>query len=251
MNRRAALPPVEMRPQRWGLFLDLDGTLCPLVDRPEAVDLTDAQRRLLACLSAQLGGALCLVSGRPLRDLQRIARGVPLWLIGAHGAEAPGLPAAADVAGLDELERLRRPLQRLAGEHDGIWLEDKGHAIAMHYRQRPELGDALQRAMDALAGGSDGLRMMHGNRVIELLPRKVSKGEALRRAMQHADFAGRTPVAVGDDVTDEDAFDAAQALQGFGVHVGSRADSIARFRLPGPVVTNTWLAALAGDDWRP
>lgn len=242
----AALPPVPAPPSDWSLFLDLDGTLCPLVDDPAKVRLSVAQGRLLTRLHDLLGGALCVLSGRSLADLERIFAGLPVHLVGAHGAEAPDFPPV-DLAAADaELRRLRAPLEELLHGHAGVWLEDKGHALALHYRQRPELGEPLARELRALAADASGLRLMHGNHVIELLPRAVSKGEALRSAMRHPLFAGRTPVAVGDDVTDEDAFVAAEALAGFGVQVGDREPSHARYRLPCVVLANTWLDALAG-----
>jgi trehalose 6-phosphate phosphatase len=243
---RDALPPVPSPPSDWSLFLDLDGTLCPLVDDPGQVRLSAAQGRLLTRLHELLGGALCVLSGRSLADLERIFRGLPVHLVGAHGAEVADLPPLDMVAASAELRRLQAPLAELLRGHDGVWLEDKGQALAVHYRLRPELGDALAGRMHALAADATGLRLLHGNHVIELLPRTVSKGEALRAAMRQPPFAGRTPVAVGDDVTDEDAFVAAQALDGFGVQVGSRQPSGARYRLPCVVLANSWLDALAG-----
>lgn len=245
MTRPEWLPPVMLGPAGWSLFLDLDGTLCPLVARPEQVDLSHAQRRMLRRLNERLDGALCVVSGRGLVDLQRILRDVPIRLIAAHGAETPDFASAEVGPASALLRRLHAPLLRLAAAHDGVWIEDKGHALALHYRQRPELGEPLDHEVRALAADAAELRVMHGNHVIELLPRAISKGQALTRAMQHPAFCGRTPVAVGDDVTDEDAFAAAQALHGFGVHVGRRPDTIARFRLPCVVVANTWLDVLA------
>lgn len=243
------LPPVSMRPARWSLFLDLDGTVCPIVARPEQVHLTAAQGRLLARLADALGGALCVLSGRTRADLERIFAGLPLRLIGAHGAEPPDDLAAhaAPDAALAELAQLRAPLAALVARHQGIWLEDKGHALALHYRARPELQQPLDQALREFAAKRSALRMMHGNRVIELLPRAISKGAALRRAMQHPDFSGRVPVAVGDDVTDEDAFAAADELGGFGVLVGDRPHSRARYRLPSVVLVNTWLDVLADE----
>lgn len=246
-SRRAALPPVPTPPADWSLFLDLDGTLCPLVDDPAQVRLSAAQGRLLARLHTLLGGALCVLSGRSLADLERIFAGLPVHLIGAHGAETTAFPPL-DLAAADaELRRLIAPLSELLRDHPGVWLEDKGHALALHYRQRPELGEPLARAARALAADAHGLRLLHGNHVVELLPRAVSKGDALRSVMQHPDFAGRTPVAVGDDVTDEEAFVAAQALDGFGVQVGDREPSRARYRLPCVVLANSWLDALAAS----
>jgi trehalose 6-phosphate phosphatase len=241
-----AIPPLVEPPARWSLFLDLDGTLCPLVDRPEDVRLTEGQGALLLRLHELLEGAVCVLSGRGLADLRRIVGELPLPLIAAHGAQSRGLgELPADQATRDALQRLRVPLARLVAPEAGLRIEDKGHALAVHYRQRPELGDWLEAQMRPLAADS-GLRLMHGNRVVELLPGGISKGAALRQAMRDPRFAGRTPVAVGDDVTDEDAFDAANALDGFGVAVGPRPSLAARFRLPCVVLVNTWLDAIAG-----
>lgn len=226
----------------WALFLDLDGTLCSFRDDPATVALDDTQHELLRVLSLRLEGALCVLSGRAEADLARALGGLPLAHRGGHGrdeGEALGDAVAA------ELGAAARVLRQLAGERRGAWLEQKPMGCALHYRNAPQFAESLIVAVRLAADQWPHLRLLEGQRVLELIPARASKGAALREAMQQAPFHGRIPVAIGDDVTDEDAFVAAAALGGFGVAIGPRASAAARHRLTDPAALDAWLRGLA------
>ena len=207
------------------LFLDFDGTLAPIVDDPDAAAMSVEMRAVVVEAHAVLGGALALVSGRGVNDLaSRAPDGVVL--VGNHGRRAIGAdwPEATPAP-----DGLADALEVLAT--DGVVLERKGAVFALHYRAVPERGDALER--DVMAALPDGYRMEHGKRVVEAKPEGASKGEAVRRLMGMAPFAGRRPVMVGDDTTDEAGFAAAQELGGLGVKVGG-GETCAHRRLGAP-----------------
>ena len=207
------------------LFLDFDGTLAPIVDDPDAAAMSAEMRAVVMEAHGVLGGALALVSGRGVDDLaSRAPDGVVL--VGNHGRRARGVgwPEASPAP-----DGLADALEALAT--DGVVFERKGAVFALHYRSVPKRGDALER--DVIAALPDGYRMEHGKRVVEAKPEGASKGEAVRRLMGMEPFAGRRPVMIGDDTTDEAGFAAAQELGGLGVKVGG-GESCASERLGAP-----------------
>ena len=220
------------------LFLDFDGTLAPLADDPEAVRLSGPEAEALVALAGQLDGALAVLSGRALDDL---SRRVPeaLWRVGGHGLEvaAPGAAAAPRRAAPGALAG---PLGEVVAGFPGTRLEAKGPVLAVHYRAAPEARVALGNALDRLVAGVPGYALHGGKLVYEVKPEGADKGRALDRAMQAPPFAGRRPVMVGDDVTDEDGFGMAAALGGHGIKVG-RGPTAARYRLSGPAAVWLWL----------
>lgn len=243
--RAPALPPPprawsQERP--WAMFLDLDGTLCPFADDPADVRLSQAQQRMLADLHVRLDGALAILSGRTHADLARIVDGLPLHFAGDHG-HAP--EAALSPALRRQLDRAEQALRKLAADRPGVWVERKISSCALHYRRVPECEMQLRVAARLAVDAYSQLRLLEGNRVLEVTARAGNKGAALRRAMAMPAFEGRPPVAVGDDVTDEDAFLAATALGGFGVAVGARPSQAARHALPDCLSVDAWLAGLA------
>lgn len=225
------------------LFLDFDGTLADLGPDPDAIHLDTATAAALARLAARLDGALALLSGRGLADLARRTPSA-LWRAGGHGLEtsAPGtaLPASAPPPPAAVLA----PLEALRGL-PGVRIELKGPVAALHYRAAPEAEAACRDAARRAAAAAPGLVVQAGKMVIEVKPAAAHKGRALRRMAAHAPFAGRRPVMIGDDTTDEDAIVAAQDLGGIGVKVGP-GHSAARLRASNPAAVRRWLAREAG-----
>lgn len=223
------------------LFLDFDGTLAGIVADPDAARIDDRQAMLLLSLSKALDGALAVVSGRALDDLAaRVPAG--LMRVGGHGLQAAG-PDAAVPARPGTPEGLIARLGGLEGEFPGVRVEAKGPVVAIHYRAAPKVRVPLGNRLAEAAGDMPGYALHGGKAVYELKPQGADKGAALSRLMTLAPFAGRRPVMVGDDVTDEDAFAAATRLGGHGIKVGSGPTS-ARYRLSGVPGVWLWLADL-------
>jgi trehalose 6-phosphate phosphatase len=241
---RLPLPPLPQRPDAWALYLDFDGTLCPLAPHPDQVQVGDGLRQLLARLHRRLDGAVCILSGRPVHQLEALLGGVDgLTLVGCHGAE--GLGITTEAGAQRQLAAARRALVRSTAGLGGVWIEDKPSGFALHYRANPEAAASLRRRVSRELARAQGLRAIEGACVMEVLPAGHSKGAALRALARQPRCDGRRPVAVGDDVTDEDAFAAAAELSGFGVCVGTRRPTVARYGLPCVTLARTWLQRLA------
>lgn len=235
-------PPTPLPGDRsWALFLDLDGTVCAYRDDPAQVALDPAQHSLLTRLSALLDGALCVLSGRSSADLERILGALPLQRIGEHGSRADEL---RDNAFQAQLVAAEMALHKLSAEEPGTWVERKPSSCALHYRQARDRAECLRAALLPLSATLHQMRLLDGHLVFEFTTRFSDKGSALWRQMQQAPFAGRIPVAVGDDVTDEDMFTAAAALGGFAVAVGPRVSAAAAFQLADARAVDRWLQQL-------
>ncbi len=220
------------------LFLDFDGTLAEIGPDPGAIWLPDGTGRAMERLAGRLGGALAVISGRDLRDLAaRTPAGV--WRMGGHGLEVlpPGGPVPPAPAGPPEA--MLAPL-RDAAQAPGVRIEVKGPVVALHFRAAPEAGPASLVAAERAAGMAEGYVVQPGKMVVEVKPASANKGAALRRASALPPFAGRRPVMIGDDATDEDAMRDALALGGLAVKVGPGA-SVALLRAPDPSAVRAWL----------
>lgn len=245
---RAEAPPAA-RPD-WAYFLDVDGTLIDIADTPDAVQVDAALLDLIARLHRASGGAVALVSGRAVADLQRRLGRLRLPLAGQHGLER------CDAAGKLHLQRppasrraIKAALAPVLARHPGLLLEDKGLALALHYRRAPHLAAYAQRLMARLAvAAGPGLELQRGKRVAELKPPGVDKGTAVTAYLAEAPFKGRRPVFIGDDLNDEHAFAEVNRRDGVSIKVG-RGASCARYRLRDVAAVRTWLmAALKGED---
>lgn len=224
------------------LFLDLDGTLAEITARPGEVGPVATRTTLLLKLSQALAGAVAVISGRGLEDIDRILEGAIQPVAAVHGLvrrrsdgvvhRAPASPA---------LEEAKTVLQTLAKAHGGLITEDKGVSFALHYRQHPAAESAVLEATNLLAM-TGGLVVQNGSMVSELRAVGPNKGDGLRAFMAEQAFAGRRPIMVGDDLTDEVAFAAAADLGGYGVLVGPPRATSARHALPSVEATLAWLA---------
>ena len=240
-RRRAAALPAP-RPD-WAYFFDIDGTLVDFVDSPRAARLDAPLRQLVDRLYRATGGAVALISGRAIADIDEIFPGIPFPAAGQHGTER------RDAAGRishhaspsPQLERVRRELARAVARHSGLVLEDKGFSIALHYRRAPQLGGYAHRLVRSLlAPGEPAYSIQTGKRIVELKPAGRDKGVAVVEFMQEEPFRGRTPVFVGDDVTDEYGFVTVNRLQGHSVKVGP-GRTAARWHLRDVRAVQQWL----------
>ena len=235
--------PVAVR--RHALFLDFDGTLAPLQDAPDTVVLPTSGAATLSRLDQLLDGALVLISGRDVRDLSARTP-QSLWRAGGHGLEVCA-PGEAPTAQSPEIEGdIRGRVAEIVDAFEGVRIEDKGPVLAIHFRQNPTAEADLLRRLTDLAAKIEGYKAQHGKMVIELKPQRANKGLALRGFMQRADFAGRTPIMVGDDTTDEDAMRVAAELGGFGIKVGSGA-SLADYRFEDTDTVWDWLRSIVNE----
>lgn len=241
----SSLPLPPAIPTGAALFVDFDGTLAPIAARPQDVRVPNWVVPVLGALQRRQGGALALVSGRPLAQIDQFLQPLVPAAAGVHGAERRGVTGRLEVQTATPPPAAMAGARALAQAHAGLLLEPKPGGFALHYRERPELEalcrEALQAALEADAPQRDW-ELMQGHCVFELKQRRVSKGTALRAFMAEAPFAGRHPIYAGDDVTDEDGIEAAQALGGWGVRVGPGA-TVARYRLADVDAVGRWLGA--------
>lgn len=246
---------VHLIPQGWGaepppmlskgeitLLLDFDGTLVEIAETPEAVQVPPHLLRLLGMLSSLIEGRLAVVSGRDVAWLAgrlgftgQLGEAGPV-LVGNHGAELndEAMPRPAS------LDLVAAALRDLASSHPGLLVEQKRYGVALHFRLAP----AAQEASIALAAAlaqEHGLSLQRGKAVAELRVPGRDKGFAVRAVMERATSAGTMPIFVGDDLTDEAGFSAAEELGGFGVVVGNRNPTAARYRLGTVAEVHAWL----------
>ncbi|HEX2667462.1 MAG TPA: trehalose-phosphatase [Gammaproteobacteria bacterium] len=238
-------------------FLDVDGTLLPIADSPETVVPTAAVCGLLNRLSAACDGALALVSGRPLRQVDLMFAPNRFVAAAQHGAERrdPGGMVVWSEAHLPALQAVGPRLRRLADSDPRLRLEDKGLAMALHYRRAPQLGDQLAIRMMTLLAPYSVLRLQPGKMVLEVCGAETGKGRAIEAYLRQPPFAGRRPIYIGDDLTDESGFEAVNARGGLSIKVGPEP-SVAQERLADPAAVLAWLksrlqGAESGDLARP
>jgi len=235
-----APPPVS---DDMALFLDFDGTLVEIARTPGAVEASGAMIACLEGIVAHLGGALAIVSGRPIHEIDHYLAPLRLPCAGLHGLETRLHPdeeiERAPVG--PEIEALKAALAGSGLLGRGVSIEDKGAAIAVHYRIAPDCEATVVEVMQAAIADLPDLHLVRGKMVVEAKPAYRDKGWAVETFMDLAPFRGRTPVFVGDDVTDEDGIRAAESVGGFGVKVGT-AESLARFRVSDVAGVRDWLA---------
>ena len=243
----STLPPPPPFSDRWALFLDVDGTLVPFADDPEQVYVSENLVRRLGALATALDGAIALVSGRRVEMLDRLFAPLQLTAAGLHGLQRRRAGQALEAAppAPDALEALKLRALELVSAWPGALVEDKGEALALHWRARPEAAEALQSFAAAALAQLPGYQLQPGDMVAELRPRHADKGVAIGAFLDEPPFRGRRPVFVGDDLTDEHGFRVVEARGGLGVLVGDRAGSIARHRLPDIAAVHAWLGASA------
>lgn len=228
------------------LFLDFDGTMVDLAPQPSAVHVPQPLITALRELHGYLHGAVAVISGRPITQIDDFLRPLQLPVAGVHGAERRGDDGQVHLLHTHPLDHVEEAACALAAEHPGLLVENKRGSLALHYRQRPELEDVCLRTMQDAVDESPGLTLLRGKMVAEAKPGGASKGRAIEDFLAEAPFTGRTPVFIGDDLTDEVGFSTVQRLGGIGVKVGE-GPSVAWRRVPDPAALRRELeAAVAG-----
>ena len=227
------------------LFLDFDGTLVDIAARPEQVVVTPALRATLGALQRSLGGRLALVSGRPVAEIDALLAPLQLPAAGVHGMERRGADGILHRLPVPSLAGVRARAQALAARHPGLWVEEKHGALALHYRQAPELQAACSMALGEAVRDFPELLLMEGKMIIEVKAAGVGKGTAIRDFLAEAPFAGYRAVFAGDDTTDEAGFDYIQSVGGAGIKVGP-GPSLARYRIASAEALRAALARAAG-----
>jgi trehalose 6-phosphate phosphatase len=239
------LPPPLATIGRAAVFLDFDGTLVDLADHPDAVIIVPSLVPLIETLSHRLDGRVAIVTGRAIAALEALLGSVTIAVAGSHGGEFRRAATAGAVAEIEPLApalpaAVADAVECFARANGGLLVEPKPFSIAVHYRRHPEALEALLACAQDLAS-THGMAVKHGKQVIELAMPGSDKGTAARRFMALPTFAGATPLFLGDDVTDEDAFQAVRALGGHGVLVGAMRPTAASFRLPDVAAVHRWL----------
>lgn len=226
------------------LFLDFDGTLVELAERPELVTVAASLPVTLGRLQLLLHGKLALVSGRPIAQIDALLAPLVLPVAGVHGLERRGLDGQLLRAGIPDLAVALAAANTLAAHYPQLWVELKYGALALHYRQAPELGPLCLATMLAAVQACPGSVLLPGKMVVEIKPAAVDKGTAIAAFLAEAPFAGQRAVFVGDDLTDEAGFAMAQLGGGAGIKVGP-GPTIARYRIDHPAALALALAQLA------
>lgn len=211
------------------ILLDIDGTLLELMPTPREVWVPPGLARTLNGLVAATSGALALVSGRSLNDIDLIFAPDRFSAIGGHGAEMR-LNLEGEPASLAPLldQELKRRLAAIARISPGILLEDKGYSLALHYRLAPHAKEAIEAAIGVIRADmpDESIEVLPGKCVFEIKPVGFTKAHGVRALMQQAPFAGRRPIFIGDDVTDESVFAIMPEMQGLAFSVGRRAAGV-------------------------
>lgn len=237
-------------PTRDALFLDVDGTLLEIANHPDAVRVPGDLRDVLARLARRFGGAVALVSGRSIANIDALFAPLRLPSAGIHGLERRGADAVLYSGHVGPLlSPLRAPLAEFVRAHPGLLLEDKGQSLALHFRNAPACGPTAEALLRALIGpGPSPLELKRGKMVLEVKPGSIDKGTAIAAFMGEPPFAGRRPVFIGDDVTDEDGFVVVNALGGLSIRVGSaEAESAALLRLADEAAVRSLLRRWSDD----
>lgn len=239
------MPPASPPPLRpdWAFFLDLDGTLFDIRATPQAVRRAPEEVELVRRLQEASGGAVALISGRAIGKIDELFAPLELAAAGQHGAERRDARRKLHRIQLPEeqMQHAAAAIGAFAARHEGLLFEHKGLSMALHYRLAPHLAEAARAAVrEAAAALGAAVEVQDGKMVAELKPAGYDKGSAIGEFMREAPFAGRVPLFIGDDATDEHGFEVVNRLGGHSVKVGE-GPSAARWRLAAPAAVRAWL----------
>lgn len=236
-------PPPPRR--EWAYFFDLDGTLIDFADTPAAVHVGEALRHLLEQLYRNTGGAVALMSGRAIAEIDRLFPHAHLPVAGQHGLERRGAGGSVErhAVPTQRFERVRLRMASAVHGKPGLLLENKGLSLALHYRRAPRLAayaHRLARSMLLMAGRQ--FCIQRGKYVVEMRPAGRDKGVGILEFMKEEPFRGRTAVFVGDDATDEFGFATINRIGGHSIKVGP-GRTVAQWRLASVKAVRQWLTS--------
>lgn len=235
-------------PDRCAWFLDIDGTLAEIADAPENVRIDPSMVRAVERLAQASDGAVAMISGRRIADIDRLFAPLRLPAAGQHGVERRAADASVHWhrprTNENDIARMAEKTRAWAAVRNGLRVEYKEGSFAVHFRAAPQLGGAVRSFLEDLMQSSSGdYCLQPGKMVIEILPESRDKGTAVLEFMGEPPFLGRTPVFLGDDLADEHGFAVVGGLGGITVKVGA-GDTQARWRLPGVDAVYAWIAAI-------
>lgn len=232
--------------ERAAIFLDLDGTLADIAETPSAVRIAPDLLETLEALRSRVGGALAIISGRDIEDIDQLVAPHRFAAAGVHGARRRAADGKHYGNGLSatEVERFAEAFRRELSAEGGLLIEIKAAAFALHYRLRPDLKERCAAFVRRQTDHEPGLRVLAGKAVYEIVSRDTSKGAAIRAFMNEAPFAGRVPIFAGDDITDEAGFTVVNEMRGVSIKIGE-GPTLAEHRLSGADEFRHWLSSLA------
>lgn len=248
---RTILDRLATEPDQWALFLDIDGTLLDLAETPDGILVPDGLADDLAHLSQRLSGALALVTGRALAYADGLFAPQGFPIAGLHGAERRSASGAIDrlEPGSDFIA-LKAALAEEAKQCPGVLIEDKGLAVAAHFRQAPGSQQTIETMMERYLqrAGAD-FALQRGKMVLEIRPARASKGAAIQAFLAEPPFIGRKPITIGDDVTDEAMFKVANQIGGASIRIAETLSGTAAIAtLPSAAALRAIIATLAAGE---
>lgn len=232
----------------WALFLDFDGTLVPIAPTPSLIQVEPTLADMLARVADYLEGAMAVVTGRPIAEIDHYLTPLHIAVAGLHGLELRQLDDSIerDSNSTPQINQARQILHAFVEQYPDVLLEDKQLSLALHYRSAPyQEAACLTIGEQAVANSGGQLTLLHGKMVVEIKPLGNNKGDVVQRYMTQPPFKGRLPVFIGDDVTDEDGFAAVNRLDGISIHIGEPATSQAQYTLNDFTALHDWLRAFS------
>ena len=211
------------------IFLDVDGTLIPHADHPDSIVLPKNLKFILYGLRNKLNGALALISGRMIKDVQNIFCPLKLYLSGIHGLEYSYNLEQYSINSKEDFPlKLYEELYKFSKDYPGIMIEKKNISVALHYRHAPGIENKAVKIINRLITGTN-LKLLKGNKVLELVPKNTNKGKAINYFMNKHPFLNKTPIFIGDDITDEYGFKFVNNVGGYSIKVGYKSNTLANF----------------------
>lgn len=247
----SVIPPLPLELEKIALLLDVDGTILDLARTPREVFVPSALRETLARLWGRTDGAVALVSGRPIAELDLMFAPLQLPAIGGHGAELrPAVGGTSEERRIPPLDpAVKRQFAKIAEAGPGIILEDKGYSLALHYRLAPDKEPFIRKRAAAICAGHPTalIELLFGKFVLEVKQTGFTKATAVRELMTHTPFSGRRPIFIGDDTTDLAVFGIIPEFHGISISVGQKISGVdACFDRPADV--RRWLEELSHSD---